>query len=105
MALADLNSITRDLIEHLELRYAPVGITLFRENEETPPEIPFSGDNLKSYCQALVLGGEGHTLLLKKEQMGCKLGTSVLGMEDEMEAFLDDGVLEKYGVGLFASEE
>ena len=37
--------------------------------------------------------------------MGCKLGTSVLGFETEMEAFLDDGVLEKYGVGLFATEE
>ncbi len=37
--------------------------------------------------------------------MGCKLGTSVLGFEPDMEAYLDDGVLEKYGVGLFASEE
>jgi uncharacterized protein (DUF169 family) len=103
--LADMNSISKDLTEHLELRYAPVGITLFREGEKTPAEIPFCPDNLKSYCQALVLGGEGRTLLLKREQMGCKLGTSVLGMEDEMEAFLDDGVLEKYGVGLFATEE
>jgi hypothetical protein len=37
--------------------------------------------------------------------MGCKLGTSVLGLEEDMEAFLDDGVLEKYGVGLFETEE
>jgi uncharacterized protein (DUF169 family) len=37
--------------------------------------------------------------------MGCKLGTSVLGFEKEMEGYLDDGVLEKYGVGLFGSEE
>ena len=52
-----------------------------------------------------MLAGQGRTLLLKKEQMGCKLGTSVLGFEQDMEAYLDDGVLEKYGVGLFASEE
>jgi uncharacterized protein (DUF169 family) len=103
--LADLNAVSKDLIEHLALRYVPVGVTLFREGEPTPPEIPFCPDNLKSYCQALVLAGEGRTLLLKKEQLGCKLGTSVLGMEEEMEAFLDDGVLEKYGVGLFATEE
>ena len=103
--MANLHSISKDLIEHLELRYAPVGITLFQEGEKTPAEIPFCPESLKSYCQALVLAGEGRTLLLKKEQMGCKLGTSVLGMEDEMEAFLDDGVLEKYGVGLFATEE
>ena len=37
--------------------------------------------------------------------MGCKLGTWVLGFEKEMEAYLDDGVLEKYGVGLFETEE
>ena len=37
--------------------------------------------------------------------MGCKLGTSVLGFEADREAFLDDGVLEKYGVGLYGSEE
>lgn len=44
--------------------------------------------------------------MLKKEQMGCKLGTSVLGFEDKnMDAYLDDGVLEKYGVGLFSTEE
>ena len=103
--MADLNSVSNDLIEHLELKYSPVGITLYREGEPEPADIPFCPDNLKSYCQALVLAGEGRTLLLKKEQMGCKLGTSVLGLEDEMEAFLDDGVLEKYGVGLFATEE
>ncbi len=53
----------------------------------------------------MALAGKGRTLLLKKEQMGCKLGTSVLGFEKEMEAFLDDGVLEKYGVGLYGLEE
>jgi len=61
--LADLNTISKDLIEHLELRYTPVGITLFQEGEKTPAEIPFCRDNLKSYCQALVLAGEGRTLL------------------------------------------
>jgi uncharacterized protein (DUF169 family) len=60
---------------------------------------------LKSYCQALVKAGEGQALLLKKEQMGCKLGTSVLGFEKDTEAYLDDGVLEKFGVGLFETED
>jgi uncharacterized protein (DUF169 family) len=53
----------------------------------------------------VALAGQGRTLLLAKEQMGCKLGTSVLGFEHDMEAFLDDGVLEKFGVGLYATEE
>jgi uncharacterized protein (DUF169 family) len=72
-----------------------------------PAGISFNQKELKSYCQALVLAGEGEILLLRKEQMGCKLGTSVLGFEKDkdMEAYLDDGVLEKYGVGLFGSEE
>jgi hypothetical protein len=37
--------------------------------------------------------------------MGCKLGTSVLGFEKDTEAYLDDGVLEKFGVGLFETED
>jgi uncharacterized protein (DUF169 family) len=96
--------ISQDLTTRLNLRYEPVGVTLYPE--ALPPDLsPQTPENLKSYCQALVLAGEGRTLHLQKEQMGCKLGTSVLGFEEEMEAFLDDGVLEKYGVGLFATEE
>jgi uncharacterized protein (DUF169 family) len=98
-------TLSRDLRKSLELRYDPVGVMLFRENDPLPPDLPFTQENLKSYCQALVLAGQGRSLLLKKEQLGCKLGTSVLGFEKDLEEFLDDGVLEKYGVGLFGSEE
>jgi uncharacterized protein (DUF169 family) len=99
-----LEAISRDLVQSLRLQYEPVGVTLYRQGQ-APPDIPRTQENLKSYCQALVLAGQGRTLLLSREQMGCKLGTSVLGMEPDMEAFIDDGVLEKYGVGLFATEE
>ena len=100
-------SISQDLVNSLSLIYEPVGIALYRDTDALPTDIPFTQKELKSYCQALVLAGEGEVLLLRKEQMGCKLGTSVLGFEKDkdMEAYLDDGVLEKYGVGLFGSEE
>jgi len=101
----DLGSLSDDLVQSLSLDYEPVGVTLYGEEDSLPPDVPFAEKEFKSYCQALVLAGESQTLLLKKEQMGCKLGTSVLGCEKDMEAYLDDGVLEKYGVGLFASEE
>jgi uncharacterized protein (DUF169 family) len=103
--LSDFQRIAEDLTRSLNMKYVPVGVTLFYEEEMTPASISFTTESLKSYCQALILAGEGKTLLLRKEQMGCKLGTSVLGFEDDMERFLDDGVLEKYGVGLFATEE
>jgi uncharacterized protein (DUF169 family) len=103
--MRDFKIISRDLVQSLDLRYEPVGVTLYRETAAIPAGIPLTGENLKSYCQALVLAGEGRTLLLGREQMGCKLGTSVLGFEKDMEDYLDDGVLEKYGVGLFGSEE
>ncbi len=80
-------------------------MALYQEKDPLPTQIAFTQKEYKSYCHALVAAGEGQVLLLQKEQMGCKLGTSVLGFEDNMEAFLDDGVLEKYGVGLFESEE
>ena len=91
--MPDFTRISQDLINRLELPYAPVGVTLFGENEAPPAGIPFAAENFKSYCQAIVLAGKGRALLLRREHMGCKLGTSVLGMETEMEAFLDDGVL------------
>jgi len=103
--MKDLKGISLDLQQRLSLKYEPVGVILLREGEALPEDIPVTQENFKSYCQALVLAGEGRTLLLKREQMGCKLGTSVLGMEPDMEAYIDDGILEKYGVGLFATEE
>lgn len=104
--MPDLKTISKDLVESLDLQYDPVGVTLYREGDSFPSGVAFTTDNLKSYCQALALAGQGLTLLLDREHQGCKLGTSVLGFESEdLERFLDDGVLEKYGVGLFATEE
>ena len=100
-------NISQKLVKSLSLQYEPVGVDLYHDTDSIPTDIPLSQNELKSYCQALVLAGKGQTFLLAKEQMGCKLGTSVLGFEKDkdMEAYLDDGVLEKYGVGLFGSEE
>lgn len=103
--MGDFQTISQDLSKMLGLKYEAVGVTLYKEGEALPEGVSFAQENLKSYCQAVVLAGQGRTLLLAKEQMGCKLGTTALGFEKEAEAFLDDGVLEKYGVGLFATEE
>jgi uncharacterized protein (DUF169 family) len=103
--MSNFESVSQNLVKSLELPYEPVGVRLYMEADPLPADFPFTEGNFKSYCQALVLAGEGKSLLLKKEQMGCKLGTSVLGFEKDMEALLDDGVLEKYGVGLFGTEE
>ena len=100
-------NISQKLVKSLSLQYEPVGVDLYHDTDSMPTDIPFDKKELKSYCQALVLAGKGQTFLLAKEQMGCKLGTSVLGFEKDkdMAAYLDDGILEKYGVGLFGSEE
>lgn len=105
--MTDFTKMSKDIVEKLRLGYEPVGITLYEDVQAVPEGIPFASKELKSYCQALILAGKGEQLLLKKEQMGCRLGTSVLGFENasDMEAYLDDGVLEKYGVGLFGTEE
>jgi uncharacterized protein (DUF169 family) len=100
-------NISQKLVKSLSLQYEPVGVDLYRDTDSMPADIPLARKELKSYCQALVLAGKGQTFLLAKEQMGCKLGTSALGFEkdEDMAAYLDNGVLEKYGVGLFGSEE
>ena len=103
--MTDFQTIANDMVDNLQLQYQPAGIKIYRETDPLPDNISLTDRELKSYCQAVILAGEGETLLLEKEKMGCKLGTSVLGFEKDMEAFLDDGVLEKYGVGLFETEE
>ena len=103
--MQDLGEIGQGFVERLSLQHEPVGVTLYTDKDPLPPNISFTGKELKSYCQALILAGEGDCFLLEREKMGCKLGTSVLGFEDHMDAYLDDGVLEKYGVGLFGTEE
>ncbi|MBT8371732.1 MAG: DUF169 domain-containing protein [Deltaproteobacteria bacterium] len=103
--MKDFQTISNNLIKNLQLQYKPAGVSLYKESDLLPERTSFTAKELKSYCQAVILAGEGETLLLAKEKMGCKLGTSVLGFEQEMDAFLDDGVLEKYGVGLFGTEE
>ena len=100
----DFEGISQNLVKSLSLQYEPVGVILYKETDPLPSEVVFTQKEYKSYCHALVAAGKGEVLLLKKEQMGCKLGTSVLGFEKDMEAYLDDGVLEKYGVGLFETE-
>jgi uncharacterized protein (DUF169 family) len=100
-------NISQNLVNRLSLQYQPVGVHLYGDTDPLPTDIPLAQTELKSYCQALLLAGQGQTFLLSKEQMGCKLGTSVLGFENSkaMETYLDDGVLEKYGVGLFGTEK
>ena len=73
--------ISQDLVNSLALQYEPVGVTLYRDPEPLPEDISVTQKDFKSYCQALVLAGKGKTLLLEGAQMGCKLGTSVLGFE------------------------
>ena len=101
----DLKRISDDLVQGLRLVYVPVGVSLYRRGDPLPDGIEFGDERMKSYCQALVLAGRGSSFLLKKGQMGCTLGTSVLGFEEKAEDLLDDGAFEKYEAGLFASEE
>jgi uncharacterized protein (DUF169 family) len=100
-----LSNLSNDLVSQLGLAYEPVGVTLYGHSDPLPQGVPLASQNYKSYCQTVALAGKGEVLLLERERMGCKLGTTVLGFEDDVQAFLDDGVLEKYGVGLFESEE
>jgi uncharacterized protein (DUF169 family) len=85
----DFERISQNLVESLSLQYEPVGVILYKETDPLPPEVPFTQKEFKSYCHALVAAGKGEVLLL---------------FEKDMEAYLDDGILEKYGVGLFDSE-
>jgi len=103
--MADLKIISDDLTQRLGLQFVPVGVNLVKKQDTLPAGLNFSEEKFKSYCHALTAAGKGKTLLLKKDQMGCKLGTSVLGFEELADDLLEDGVYEKFEAGLFATEE
>jgi uncharacterized protein (DUF169 family) len=103
--MTGFRDISQDLVRTLSLDHQPVGVTLYTEADRLPTGMRFTERELKSYCEALIRAGKGETYLLKKEQMGCRLGTSALGFEEDMKIHLDHAVSEKYGAGLFESEE
>lgn len=51
--MANLKTISDDITQSLGLKYLPVGVRLYKNQELTPANIPFTEDSLKSYCQAL----------------------------------------------------
>ena len=78
----DLQEISYDLEKHLSLQYEPAGVSIYKDSDPLLAGFAVDGRELKSYCQAIVQAGEGETLLLQAANMGCKLGTSVLGFEE-----------------------
>lgn len=105
VSMTDLKTVSDDLTQRLGLKFVPVGVNIIKRQDDPLAGMPFFEGKLKSYCEALTVAGKGTTLLLKKEQMGCKLGTAVLGFEELAEDLLEDGVYEKFEAGLFATEE
>ena len=51
--------ISRDLVKRLSLRYEPVGVMLYKDTDVLSADAAFAKKELKSYCQALILAGEG----------------------------------------------
>ena len=66
--MKDFETISKNLVGSLSLQYEPVGVSLYREADALPADVPFTQKEYKSYCHALVAAGEGEVLLLKKEQ-------------------------------------
>ncbi len=91
----------------LGMSLEPVGVRFFASGEDIPPEVralePEQG--VKSYCQGLTRSARGEVFFGGAAKLGCVLGTSTLGLEKSPEPLLDDAILEKYGVGLFETEE
>ena len=57
--MEDFQTISNDLIKNLQLQYRPAGVSLYKESDLLPERTSFAEKELKSYCQAVVLAGEG----------------------------------------------
>jgi uncharacterized protein (DUF169 family) len=103
----DIGRLAQCIKNTLKMNIEPVGVHLFATGAALPAGIQAHEPEtaLKSYCQGLARAARGEILFGGSKKMGCVLGTSVLGLEADPEPLLDDSALEKYGVGLFATEE
>ena len=100
-------SIADRFTELLQVDLEPVGVRLFGRDEDVPLSIKdFEPEAaLKSYCQGLTRAARGEVFYSGPASLGCSLGTSILGLEEDPEPLLEDSALEKYGAGLFETEE
>ena len=105
--MTELNLWASRLKELLRSDLEPVGVRFFSRGEKIPKEIatlePEQG--VKSYCRGLTLAARGGFVFGGREKLGCVLGTAALGLEQDPEPLLSATVREKYGAGLFGSEE
>ncbi|MBU2552393.1 MAG: DUF169 domain-containing protein [Proteobacteria bacterium] len=90
----------------LRMELEPVGVRVYGRDETPSAELDgFDPPQaLKSYCQALTRAGRGETFFAGAARLGCVLGTSTLGLEDDPAPLLNDSVTEKFGAGLFETE-
>ena len=95
------------LKEMLKMDVEPVGVRFYSAQEQIPDEIrAYEPEQaVKSYCQALNMAARGKIIFGGREKLGCVLGTSILGLEKDPAPLLNDTVQEKYGAGLFETEE
>ena len=54
----DFKRISQNLVKSLSLQHEPVGVILYKEEDSLPPEVPFTQNEFKSYCHALVAAGQ-----------------------------------------------
>lgn len=90
----------------LDLNLEPVGVRIYHQDEEIPETVRAleTESGLKSYCQGLCLAARGSSFYGGSRKLGCPLGTSTLGLEDQPDPLLEGAVSEKYGVGLYDTE-
>jgi uncharacterized protein (DUF169 family) len=105
--MTDLSQQALRLKTLLNINLEPVGVAFFKHGREVPPGLEkFTPDQgLKSYCQGLTRAARGETFLTPREKLGCVLGTSVLGLEEDPAPLLEDSVREKHGAGLYETEQ
>ena len=71
--MSNFQTIANDLTKSLSLQYEPAGVAIYRNSDPLPESVPFTDKELKSYCQAVILAGEGEVLLLENLRFPIKL--------------------------------
>lgn len=81
MAGKEYSVWAESLVKHLNLRWSPVAVKLFRAGEELPVGVKEPSVPLR-HCQSIVTARKGKTFLMPVKKHACPDGGSVLGLMD-----------------------
>lgn len=88
---------SKTIKEKINLTTSPVAVKIFEKKSEINENLEKIEENIM-HCQSIITAGKGKSFYATKENLGCPLGVSDLGLTDFPEEFLSGKYFDKMNV-------